>query len=304
MEVRDRRVAQIVRDFMLSYQLAADVGERLRRDELDFADVERLVGEGEESALHRLKEECHALFRFDGQRSQTELQADQLFDLAVGALFHEGMKFREGYYLTTVYAPRFERMVAEGSASGPLAESFRRVIAAGRRRTLEAHAETDELFRETRDHLLVLLRRLPESGAVARSLLEEPARSEAVFGVELDALLEDVYGSVLAAHRLAVCDLIKNGHFEEAAQLAARIAQRDPEYGEQVRSFSRALARYYAGDPAAALAGLDAWLERGARGEPEWRARACAVLEALASSAGAEAGHAERARGLIGQLTP
>ncbi len=65
MDHRERRVAQIVRDFLEAYQLSAEIHEALAQGGLDFARVARLVGDSEESALYRLKEECHALFRLD-----------------------------------------------------------------------------------------------------------------------------------------------------------------------------------------------------------------------------------------------
>ena len=180
MELRERRLAQIVRDFMEGYVLSQEVGRDLRAGRLAFGTVTRLVGDAEDSALYRLKEECHALFRLDDARPRTEVQAEELFDLAVGALFHETMKFREGFYLTDTYGPRLQRMMAEGSASGPLADAFWRVFEGGSRRMLESEAEAEQLFRETRDQLLIVLRQLAASGAVARSLVEDTARSELV----------------------------------------------------------------------------------------------------------------------------
>ncbi len=242
------------------------------------------MGETEESALYRLKEECHALFRLNGGRSRMELQSEELFDLAVGALFHEGMKFRESYYLTTAYGPRLERMMAEGSASGPLSEAFRRVFEAGRRRMLESESEVAELFHETRDQLLILLRQLPPSGAVARSLVEDPERTEGVFGTSLPALLEQVYGSSLDGFKLAVESLLENGHFAEAAALLARDELQGGDLWQETESFALGMARYYAGDPRAALESLSRWVSEGARGDPRWRELARRALGSLVST--------------------
>ena len=217
MELRERRLAQIVRDFMEAFVLARTLGEDLRAGRLSFQTVTRLVGDAEDSALYRLKEECHALFRLDVSRPRTEVQAEELFDLAVGALFHETMKFREGFYLTDRYGPRLQRMMAEGSAAGPLAEAFWRVVDSGRRRMLESEAEAEVLFRETRDQLLIVLRQLAVSGAVARSLVEDPARAEQVFDLPLGVLLADIHGSAARGYQLAVDSLIENGHYAEAA---------------------------------------------------------------------------------------
>ena len=284
MDLRERRMAQIIRDFMEAYVLTSRISGRLRNEDLEFSWIERLVGEAEDSALYRLKEECHGLFRLDGGRSRVELQAEELFDLAVGALFHEGMKFRESYYLTTAYGPRLERMMAEGSASGPLAEAFRRVFDAGRRRMLESESEVADLFRETRDQLLILMRQMPSSGAVARSLVEDPERTETVFGMPLSTLLEQIYGSSYSGLKLAIENLIENGHFEEAAGLFTREELGAGDYSQAAQVFVQGMSRFYAGEPQAALDALGHWISQGACGEPRWHAYARRVLDSLASN--------------------
>ncbi len=269
---------------MEAYTLSDRIHGRLRSEDLEFSWIERLVGDTEESALYRLKEECHALFRLNGGRSRMELQAEELFDLAVGALFHEGMKFRESYYLTTAYGPRLERMMAEGSASGPLAEAFRRMFEAGRRRMLESENEVSELFRETRDQLFILLRQMMPTGAVARSLVEDVERTEAVFGMLLSNLLAQVYGSSHDGFKLAVESLLLNGHFAEAGALLERDELRGGDFRAAAESFALGMARYYAGDPQAALVALKRWVDEGARGEPAWRDLARRALGSLVST--------------------
>ncbi|HTO55125.1 MAG TPA: hypothetical protein VMR50_17210 [Myxococcota bacterium] len=282
MELRERRLAQIVRDFMEGYVLSQEVGRELRAGRLAFGTVARLVGDAEDSALYRLKEECHALFRLDDARPRTEVQAEELFDLAVGALFHETMKFREGFYLTDSYGPRLQRMMAEGSASGPLADAFWRVFEAGSRRMLESEAEAEELFRETRDQLLIVLRQLTASGAVARSLVENPARSEQVFAMPLTQLLADIYGTADRGYRLAIESLIENGHYAEAASVLELPEARAAADG--ALPFARGMASYYAGDNLAAVDSLARWRDDGTSSPALWRQSASRVLKALAGN--------------------
>lgn len=302
MELRERRVAQIVRDFLEAYTLSELVGQRLRAGSLDFATVHRLVNdEDEESTLLRLKEECHALFRFDENRTPTELQAEELFDLAVGALFHEAMKFREGFYVTTSYGPRLQRIVEEGAPSTLLA-AFRRVFEAGRRRMLEAQSEVQNLFRETRDQLRILLRQLPRSGAVARSLLDDAACTERVFDTPLDELLDDLYDSATDAYRLAIESLVEGGHYAEATALLERGDASGNGYCAGKSRFARGMARYYEGDFASALEELALWIEAGAFESPLWRERAARVLRAIADTPTSPV--SARARELLGALAP
>ena len=304
MELRERRLAQIVRDFMEAFVLARTLGEDLRAGRLSFQTVTRLVGDAEDSALYRLKEECHALFRLDVSRPRTEVQAEELFDLAVGALFHETMKFREGFYLTDRYGPRLQRMMAEGSATGPLAEAFWRVVEAGRRRMLESEVEAAVLFRETRDQLLIVLRQLAASGSVARSLVEDPARAEQVFDLPLARLLADIHGSAARGYQLAIDSLIENGHFAEAAAVLEHPDARAAGISDGAIDFARGMASYFAGDSFSAVDSLARWVESRVSSPARWRQSAAKVLSALAASVElADAKLAKHASALAGELS-
>lgn len=305
MELRERRIGQIVRDFMQAYTLAERLGEALRGGELRFDLVDELVGEGEASLLYRLKEECHSLFRGSDTPPRSEFHAEELFDLAIGMLFHEGMKFREGHYLSTAYGPRFERVIQDGTAGGPMADAFRRVFEAGRRRMLESEAETAQLFMETRDQLRILLRQRPASGVIARSLLEDPECTEHVFG-SLRALLEEVYGSPAHGYRLALESLIENGHFGDVETMAACEWVRGDAFCRKAIGFARGMAHYYAGDPGTALDILSEcvreWAREGAEALPVWRDLARTALATLAAEAPSD-GLGDRARALVADLS-
>ncbi len=300
MDFQERRLAQIVRDFMEAYAQADDVARRLSRGDLDFLAVQRLVGDSEDSALYRLKEETHALFRFDESSSEEELHAEELFDLAVGALFHEAMKFREGFYLTTTYGPRLEAMMRSGVASGPLADSFRKVFEGGSQRMRESSEEARALFDETRDQLLIVLEHLPRSRPVARSLVENPERTAQVFETGVDELLATIYGSAGEGYRLAASGLIESGHFEEALELVEREdVLRSNAFGPDQRAFARGMQRHYTGDVAGALDDISTWIESS--GSPQdWRRSAARALDGAAASDEREI--ASRARTLAQQL--
>lgn len=295
-EWRERRVAQIMRDFMEAYELSNQVGLALDSDELDFQRVRRLVGDSEESALYRLKEECHALFRFDRERSESEIQAEELFDLAVGALFHEAMRFREGYYLTTRYAPRLESQ----REKGPLVAAFLNVIRAGHTRMREAGAEMLTLFDQTRDQLVILLREMSDSGVIARSLLEDTERASRVFGRPTTDLIEEIFGDPQRAARLAVENLIAFGHYREADDLVGRVSATDS-FSEHARSFAVAMDRYFSGETAAALEGLENWYASDGDGPDIWREQARRILDLMLEN-GNEPDLGKRAQALRTQL--
>lgn len=305
MDLQEWRVAQIVRDFFGVWALLEAIGRHLLAGDLDFGRVEHFVGEDDESILHRLKEECHALFREDADESGRDLEAAELFDLAVGALFHEAMRFREGYYLTASYGPRLDRMVEEGRDSGALARTFRRVFEAGHRRMLESFEQTRELLRESTEQLGTLLHHLHCRGLVARCLVEHRRRSEEVFGVPLGELLTELYGDAENGYRFAVDSLLRNGHHSQAAALLERDDVRSLRADwTEAAPLARGLARYYGGDSAGALAEFAPWLEAGASGCATWRDRAATVLAAITLGEGLEdAGLRERAADFGEQLS-
>ena len=85
----------------------------LRRDR---DEVKALAGDDDGCCLFRLKERCHALFRPRETGSRVRMRREALFDLAVGALFHESMKFRENLYQREVYGPRMRALRSDADA--------------------------------------------------------------------------------------------------------------------------------------------------------------------------------------------
>ena len=74
----------LVREFLWAHLLARTQIGRFRAGELHFAELTELVGDDEASALFRLKERCHALFRPGPGGSRVAVRREELFDLAVG----------------------------------------------------------------------------------------------------------------------------------------------------------------------------------------------------------------------------
>jgi hypothetical protein len=281
LDLRERRLAQIVRDFMQAALLWGDIARDLENDALDFSQLEQLIGDAEDSVLYCLKEECHALFRFHQDASPTEVQAEELFDLVVGALFHETMKLREGFYTTAHYTPRLERMRGEGTRSAPLLDLLRDLLVSCRRRVTESASEVEDLFRQTREQLLIVLRQVGDTGAVARSLVEDPQRTERVFGASLREVLDDVYGDAERGFDLAIGHLLDNGHYEDAGAVLARSELGESEVCRAAKPHAEGMAHYYAGAFEKAVELLGEWAEDGAPG-PELRTRlAVRVLAAL-----------------------
>ncbi|GAG25313.1 unnamed protein product, partial [marine sediment metagenome] len=99
-------LVDIVRDFLVVDQAMRSLLERYRSGTLRFEEVRDGIAADEGSALFRLKERCHALFRLGKGAPHVARPREVLFDLAVGSLFHETMKVRENFYQREIYGPR------------------------------------------------------------------------------------------------------------------------------------------------------------------------------------------------------
>ena len=69
------------------------------------------------------------------------MRREALFDLAVGSLFHEAMKFRENFYQREVYGPRVRALRTEsGAENEALFREFEKILAAVAQRLDEGAA--------------------------------------------------------------------------------------------------------------------------------------------------------------------
>jgi len=249
-------LVDIIREFLTVYRLLRGLFERQRRGALRFEDVQALAGDTEASALFRLKERCHALFRAG------ELRGDALFDLAVGSLFHEAMKLRENLYQLEVYAPKVEaaRAQAEAGSEG-LFEEFARILAASGVRLGEAAAECEALLEQTRRQFRALLATHRENGLAARYLIENAAIAEEVLGEPLDRFLAGVHGSAVEAYARASRSYLASGYFEEARQALVEALAREPERADLRRdaAYAEGMSAYQRGRYAEALEHLERW---------------------------------------------
>ena len=258
-------LVDIVRDFLEAHELMRRLLARFRSGELAFAELGALVSSDEGSVLFRLKERCHALFRpGDPARAATDREA--LFDLAIGSLFHEAMKFRENYYQREVYGPRMRELRTRASTeSDALFREFEKMLAAGSARLEEGLQEAEVLLERTREQLKLLLAERRDDGHVARFLLENAARVEQVFGLDLSALLADLHGDAAAGYALAGHSYVASGYFESAERaFTAAIARGgDREELERLSAYARGMVAYLSRDYAAAADQLGRWLDAG-----------------------------------------
>ena len=150
-------LVDIVRDFIVVHRRFERLFEQFRAGNLQFEDVKLLVADSDSSVLFRLKERVHGLFRDRGPDLPLR-RGEALFDLAVGSLFHEALKFRENLYQLEVYGPRVRALRAEGSDDDDLLAEFAKILRGASDRLGESLRETETLLQQTRKQLPALLR--------------------------------------------------------------------------------------------------------------------------------------------------
>jgi tetratricopeptide (TPR) repeat protein len=271
----------IVREFFEAHQLMRGLFARFRAGELRFAELGPLIDGDESSVLFRLKERCHALFRSDGPGGRAVRHRELLFDLAVGSLFHEAMKFRESFYQTEVYGPRVRALRDEaGAEAKSLFQEFERMLAAGTARLHEGLQECEALLARTSDQLQVLLELHRANALVVRTLVEHPELVREVFGRPLETLLAALHGDAATGYALAGESYLESGYYAAAGRTFAEALERggDRERYEALGEYARGMEAYLGGHYADSVEHLGRWLDADAPGSSELRTLAQAAV--------------------------
>jgi len=259
-------MVDLVRDFLVVHRSMSKLVDAYRQGELEFAEVERLVRSDESSALYRMKERSHAIFRIDAATSILEVQTAALFDLAVGSLFHESMKLRENLYQQEFYLPRIHALRAGmDDSSGELFEEFEKILESAARRLGESVAEAEVLLGQTRKQLFRLMAEHRDEGLLARCLYAEEERISEVVEGGLDSLFVQIHGDAVTGYMQAAESYLESSYFTDALAVLRDASTRAPE-----RTDIRGLCRYAEGmqaffsrDYERSLERLGEWLEAG-----------------------------------------
>jgi hypothetical protein len=260
---RDAALVDIVREFLAAHRLMRRLFARYRSGELRFEELEDLVGDDEDSVLFRLKGRCHAQFRRAVAGAAPAVRREALFDLAVGSLFHEAMKFRESFYQREVYGPRVRALRSEsGAESEALFREFEKILSAVAQRLDEGLHESEALLVQTREQLALLLAEYRDNGFVTRCLIENRAEVEEVFEEDLDGLLARVHGDAAAGHRVAGRSYLESGYFAEAEASFARALAGGSACADARRlsAYAQGMSAYLAGNYAISVERLSQWV--------------------------------------------
>ena len=265
-------LVDISRDFLDAHQCVRELFARHRSGELRFEELEALVGEDGGSVLFRLKERCHANFRAEQGGPTHPMHREALFDLAVGSLFHEAMKFRENFYQREVYGPRVHALrsqAREGEAA--IFEEFARIQEGVSARLEEGLVETEALLAQTLEQLRLLLGAHRDDPRVARFLVDHVPNLEAAFGRPFDEILNELYGKPAIAYEIAGRSLIASGYYLEAIRHLEAASERggNATVLQRLVSYALGMEAYLARDYEKTVAQLGEWAREGEADPPE-----------------------------------
>jgi tetratricopeptide (TPR) repeat protein len=259
-------LVDIVRDFIAAHRTTKRLFERFRAGELRFAELGELIGDDEASVLFRLKERCHALFRPRDASAAIASRGEALFDLAVGSLFHEAMKFRENFYQQEIYGPRVRALASgETREDDVLFREFEKLLSVVSERLAEGLQETEILIEQSIKQLRTLLRENPNDGLVLRCLLENQTRTEDVFADAIDDVFAEIEGSAAAGYDLVGRSYLASGFYREAEKAFVLAIDRGGDAGDLVGlvRFARGMGAYLDREYEVCLTQIGASLDGG-----------------------------------------
>ena len=270
---RNRRIVEVVTRFLQAHAVFEDIYQAYRKGSLVFTKIEPFVDDRGKSLLFDMKEACHALFR---RNVAAGMEKEQLFDLAIGTIFHEAMKLREDLYQLEVYGAKLRSLEAKEGRTKYEEDFLRQLRKITRRaevRLDEEMEETRTLFHETAEQLKTLLADFGSNGLLVRFFHENSALVTQVYKGGAPELLDLMYpGGYAQSLTAAGRSYLESARYDTAQQCFRQSLERG--YSDAglpfLLAFSKGMALYYGGEHEAALAELDEAVN-GLRDRPEGR---------------------------------
>jgi tetratricopeptide (TPR) repeat protein len=253
--MKDLEIVEIVRGFLKSVLIFADMVNGYHQGNLKFSKSEELVDVTRSSPLFDLKERCHSRFRY--QEGEPCDEKEKLFDLTVGSIFHEAMKLKENLYQLEIYGPRYLEL--EARLGNPLPERefhrFRKIILRAEQGLKEGMEDLKELFQDVKEQLCELLREYSKNQLLVRFLLENRALLQKVYG---RGGLEKIFASMFKggidqaywAYWAAGNSYLESQYFDMAHRVLKKALNRQPE-NEMLKficQYASGASSYYVND--------------------------------------------------------
>ena len=263
--MKDLGIVEIVKGFLKSALIFADMVTGYHQGNLKFSKLEELVDATGSSPLFILKERCHSRFRYHEGEPCNE--KEKLFDLTVGSIFHEAMKLKENLYQLEVYGPRYQEL--EERLGNPLPESefnrFRKIILRAEQGLKEGMEDLKELFRDVKEQLGELLGEYSKNQVLTRFLLENRALLQKVYGRRgLEKIFASMFkGGIDQAYWAAGNSYLESQYFDMAHPIFKKALRRHPENTmlKFICQFASGASSYYANDYQKALQKFEGLLQ-------------------------------------------
>jgi len=255
--MKDLEIVEIVRGFLKSMLIFADMVNGYHQGNLKFSKLEELVDVTRSSPLFDLKERCHSQYRYqEGERCN---EKEKLFDLTIGSIFHEAMKLKENLYQLEVYGPRYLEL--EARLGNPLPERefhrFRKIILRAEQGLKDGMEDLKVLFRDVKEQLCELLREYSKNQLLVRFLLENRALLQKVYGRGgLEKIFASMFkGGIDQAYWAAGNSYLESQYFDMAHRVLKKALNRQPknEMLKFICQFASGASSYYVNDYQKAL---------------------------------------------------
>jgi len=255
--MKDLEIVEIVKGFLESMLIFADMVKGYHQGNLKFSKLEELVDTKGTSPLFNLKERCHSRFRY--MEADPHNEKEKLFDLTVCSIFHETMKLKENVYQLEVYGPRYQAL--EKRLDNPLPEKefhrFRKILLRAEQGLKEGMEDLKELFRDVKEQLGELLREYSKNQLLTRFLLENRPLLQKVYGRRaLEKIFASMFkGGIGQAYWVAGNSYLKSQYFDMAHPVFKKALSSHPGNGmlKFICQFSSGASSYYANDYQKAL---------------------------------------------------
>ncbi|MCX8109922.1 MAG: hypothetical protein N3D15_01545 [Syntrophorhabdaceae bacterium] len=212
----------LIRESICVYKKYMECKTLFRKGELYFSYIEDFVDDRGRSCLYRLKEMCHTLYR----RSEDATYKEKLYDMTVGYIFHEAMKFRENLYQIEYYRPNYIREMAEFTdTEKKILQDISLLTKKAEKRLKEGLKEIKRLLRELVSQLKDLIKLYKDSYLMPRFILENQKDLITIYGKKGYArLLNELYrdGRELLIQKSAM-SYLESEYYDISRQLLKKV---------------------------------------------------------------------------------
>lgn len=222
-----KKQIDLIRESICVEAKCMECRELFKSGTLCFEVIEGFIDDRGNSCLFRLKEMCHDLFRNSDEATFKE----KIYDITVGYIFHEAMKFRENLYQLEYYGPRYESAVREFTEQDRKAvREIETLVSKAERRMREGLREIMLLLNQLVGQMKDLMKLYKDNYLLPRFIIENEKTLLRIYGRKgMAELLNDLYHD--GRQKLVVKaaeSYLQSEYYDHARILFKRAARQNP----------------------------------------------------------------------------